>query len=142
MLATLLVQYNSDGSLVFTDPYTDSLIKMGRQPFSYVEIDLDFCDNAFGVAPCTAAGSGDAKCYNTIATCQDTPNFTKTTKTYRFCSPNGAKVPQGLDAIPCLKSISITPAEITAGKGLGLRAACSVSFQDFPHSDIRIDLLS
>ena len=139
MLATLLVQYNSDGSLVFTDPYTDSLIKMGRQPFSYVEIDLDFCANAFGVAPCTAAGSGDAKCYNTIATCQDTPNFTKTTKTYRFCSPNGAKVPQGLDAIPCLKSISITPAEITAGKGLGLRAACSVSFQDFPHSDIRID---
>ena len=41
--------------------------------------------------------------------------------------------------IPCLRSISITPAEITAGKGLGLRAACSITMQDFPHSDIRID---
>ena len=41
--------------------------------------------------------------------------------------------------IPCLRSISITPAEITAGKGLGLRAACAITMQDFPHSDIRID---
>ena len=139
MLATLLVQYNPDGSLVFTDPYAEAQIKLGRQPFSYIELDLDFCANTFGVAPCTATGSGDEKCYNTYASCQDTANFNKITKTYRFCSPNGARVPYGLDAIPCLKSINITPAEITAGQGLGLRAACSVSFQDFPHSDIRID---
>lgn len=139
MLATLLVQYNPDGSLVFTDPYAEAKIKLGRQPFSYIELDLDFCANMFGVAPCTATGSGDEKCYNTYASCQDTANFNKITKTYRFCSPNGARVPYGLDAIPCLKSINITPAEITAGQGLGLRAACIVSFQDFPHSDIRID---
>lgn len=120
-------------------PYQDEQRRLGRQPFSFVEIDLDFCANTFGVAPCTATGSGDAKCYNTYASCQDTANFNKITKTYRFCSPNGARVPYGLDAIPCLKSINITPAEITAGQGLGLRAACSVSFQDFPHSDIRID---
>jgi hypothetical protein len=119
--------------------YAEAQIKLGRQPFSYVELDLDFCANTFGVAPCTATGSGDAKCYNTYASCQDTANFNKITKTYRFCSPNGAKVPTGLDAIPCLRGITITPAEITAGQGLGLRAACSVSFQDFPHSDIRID---
>ena len=49
-----------------------------------------------------------------LATIQQT--LTLTTKTYRFCSPNGGKVPRGLDAIPCLRSISITPAEITAGK--------------------------
>lgn len=139
MLATLLVQYNPDGSLVYTNPYQITQQLFGRQPFSFVEIDLDFCANTFGVAPCTATGSGDEKCYNTYASCQDTANFNKITKTYRFCSPNGARVPYGLDAIPCLKSINITPAEITAGQGLGLRAACSVSFQDFPHSDIRID---
>lgn len=139
MLATLLVQYNPDGSLVYTNPYQITQQLFGRQPFSFVELDLDFCANTFGVAPCTATGSGDAKCYNTYASCQDTANFNKITKTYRFCSPNGARVPYGLDAIPCLKSINITPAEITAGQGLGLRAACSVSFQDFPHSDIRID---
>jgi hypothetical protein len=112
---------------------------MGRQPFQYVEIDLDYCANTAGVAPCTASQTGDAKCFNTYATCNDTANFNLTTKTYRFCSPNGGKVPRGLDAIPCLRSISITPAEITAGKGLGLRAACAITMQDFPHSDIRID---
>ena len=31
------------------------------------------------------------------------------------------------------------PAEITAGKGLGLRALLAITMQDFPHSDIRID---
>ena len=139
MLATLLVQYNPDGSLVYQNPYLNTQLVMGRQPFQYVEIDLDYCANTAGVAPCTASQTGDAKCFNTYATCNDTANFNLTTKTYRFCSPNGGKVPRGLDAIPCLRSISITPAEITAGKGLGLRAACAITMQDFPHSDIRID---
>ena len=139
MLATLLVQYNPDGSLVFSSPYLDSQISMGRQPFSFIEIDLDFCANTAGTSPCTATETGDSKCYNTYATCNDTTNYSIITKTYRFCSPNGAKVPKGLDAIPCLRGITITPAEITAGKGIGLRAACSVTMQDFPHSDIRID---
>lgn len=139
MLATLLVQYNPDGSLVYTNPYQITQQLFGRQPFSFVEIDLDFCANTFGVAPCTATGSGDAKCYNTYASCQDTANFANTVKTYRYCSPNGARIPNGLDAIPCLKSISVTPAQIDAGKGLGLRAVCSITLQDFPHSDIRTD---
>ncbi len=139
MLATLLVQYYPDGSLVYSNPYLDNQISMGRQPFSYIEVDLDYCANTAGVAPCTATETGDAKCFNTYKTCNDVANFNLTTKTYRFCSPNGGKVPKGLDAIPCLRGISITPAEITAGKGIGLRAACSVSLQDFPHSDIRID---
>lgn len=139
MLGSLLVQYNPDGSLVYSSPYLDSQIIAGRQPFSYVEIDLDFCANTAGVAPCTATQTGDDKCYNTFASCNDIPNFSLTTKTYRFCSPNGGKVPRGLDAIPCLKSIAITPAELTAGKGLGLRADCTITMQDFPHSDIRVD---
>ena len=99
MLATLLVQYNPDGSLVYQNPYLNTQLVMGRQPFQYVEIDLDYCANTAGVAPCAASQTGDAKCFNTYATCNDTPNFNLTTKTYRFCSPNGAKVPQGLDAI-------------------------------------------
>lgn len=139
MLATLLVQYNPDGSLVYTNPYQITQQLFGRQPFSFVEIDLDFCANTAGTAPCTAIETGDAKCYNTYATCNNTTNYSIITKTYRFCSPNGARVPTGLDAIPCLRGINITPAEITAGKGIGLRAACSITLQDFPHSDIRID---
>ncbi len=139
MLAWLLVQYNPDGTLVDAIPYLANQSSMGRQPFSYVEIDLDYCANAAGIAPCAAIETGDDKCYNTFASCNDTPNFNRATKTYRFCSANGARVPRGLDAIPCLRGLSITPAEIDAGKGLGLRAACSISLQDFPHSDIRVD---
>ena len=139
MLSDLLVQFNPDGSLVYVNPYLDSQALMGRMPFNYVEIDLDFCANTFGSAPCTATGTGDAKCYNTFASCQDTANFTNTVKTYRFCSPNGGRVPVGLDAIPCLKSITLNPAQIDAGKGLGMRATCEIRLQDFPHDDIRID---
>lgn len=139
MLSDLLVQFNPDGSLVYVNPYIDGQLLMGRMPFNYVEIDLDFCANTFGIAPCTATGTGDAKCYNTFASCQDTANFTNTVKTYRFCSPNGGRVPVGLDAIPCLKSITLNPAQIDAGKGLGMRATCEIRLQDFPHDDIRID---
>ncbi len=139
MLSDLLVQYNPDGSLVYVNPYVENLSSFGRQPFNYVELELDFCANAAGVAPCTAIETGDAKCFNTFASCNDTANFNKTTKIYRFCSPNGARVPVGLDAIPCLKSISMSPAQIDAKNGMGLRASCDIRLQDFPHDDIRID---
>jgi len=139
MLSDLLVQYNPDGSLVYVNPYVENLSSFGRQPFNYVELELDFCANVAGVAPCTAIDTGDAKCFNTFASCNDTANFNKTTKIYRFCSPNGARVPVGLDAIPCLKSISLSPAQIDAKNGMGLRASCDIRLQDFPHDDIRID---
>ena len=58
MLSDLLVQFNPDGSLVYVNPYLDSQALMGRMPFNYVEIDLDFCANTFGSAPCTATGTG------------------------------------------------------------------------------------
>ena len=140
MLDTLLVQYNPDGSIIYDNNIILSAGSSGRLPFSYVELDLDFCTNMFGASPCTATGSGDAKCFNTFATCKDTANFSRATRTYRFCSTSGGKVPIGLDAIPCLVGINITPAVIDAGKGLGLRASCEITLRDFPHSDIRIDL--
>ncbi len=139
MLDTLLVQYNPDGSIIYDNNIILSAGSSGRQPFSYVELDMDFCANVFGTSPCTATGSGDAKCFNTFATCKDTANFNRATRTYRFCSTSGGKVPVGLDAIPCLVGINITPAVIDAGKGLGLRASCEITLRDFPHSDIRID---
>lgn len=139
MLSDLLVQFNPDGSLVYVNPYVENLSSSGRQPFNYVELELDFCANVAGVAPCTAIETGDAKCFNTFASCNDTANFNKTTKIYRFCSPNGARVPVGLDAIPCLKSINLSPAQIDAKNGMGLRASCDIRLQDFPHDDIRID---
>ena len=139
MLDTLLVQYNPDGSIIYDNNALLSAGSAGRQPFSYVELDMDFCANVFGTSPCTATGSGDAKCFNTFISCLDTPNFNNTVKTYRFCATSSGKVPVGLDAIPCLVGINITPAVIDTGKGLGLRAQCEITLRDFPHSDIRID---
>jgi len=54
VLSDLLVQYNPDGSLVYVNPYTAAQVVGGRQPFSYVELELDFCANTAGIAPCTA----------------------------------------------------------------------------------------
>lgn len=38
---------------------------------NYFEIDVPHCANTYGVSPCTAALSGNSKCFNTPATCQD-----------------------------------------------------------------------
>ena len=50
-------------------------VKAGRQPVTVVELDLDTCSLAYGVSPCTAALASGLECYNTQATCQDTPNY-------------------------------------------------------------------
>ena len=140
MLATLLTQYNPDGSVIPLGAITSVRDQYGRRPFVYVEIDMDFCANVYGVAPCTASIDVDnpQKCYNTLISCQDRPNFARGVKTYRFSDQN-QQVPEGLDAIPCLQGISLTPAKIDTGNGLGLRSGASATFIDFPHSDIRID---
>jgi len=54
---------------------------------------------------------------------------------YRFCE-NRSPVPAGLDAIPTLSSQSVSPAEVDINGGLGVRASCSVSFDD--HMDYAI----
>jgi hypothetical protein len=43
----------------------------------YFELDIPRCANVYGTAPCTASigTTGDDKCFNTRATCQDLANF-------------------------------------------------------------------
>lgn len=118
--------------------YDSEKTKFGREHIYIVELELDYCNNTFGVAPCTAVGSGDSKCYNTLQSCQDIPNFVKTTKVFRFCESRSPH-PLNLDAIPSIESINISPAEIDIGGGLGVRASVTVRFRDHPHSDIGVD---
>ena len=75
MLATLLVQYNPDGSLSLQNPYLNTQLVMGRQPFQYVEIDLDYCANTAGVAPYVPHHKQVTQnvLNITYATCNDTP---------------------------------------------------------------------
>jgi hypothetical protein len=63
--------------------YASIQSSMSRTKIMYIEMDLDYCANTFGVAPCTATG---VKCYNTFGTCKDKPHYSKTVKTYKFIS--------------------------------------------------------
>lgn len=120
--------------------YSSESKKYGRIPTVFVELDMDFCANSYGIAPCTASigVTGTSKCYNTYATCQNKANFNKIIKTYRFCEQN-ADLPVGLSAIPLLKSVSFASQEITPNKGLGVRGSVSISFIDAPWPDTEID---
>lgn len=48
---------------------------LGREPIEIAEFILPKCANVHGTAPCMATQTGDAKCLNTRATCNDPDNF-------------------------------------------------------------------
>lgn len=48
---------------------------VGREPIELIEILVPKCANVHGSAPCTATQTGNAKCFNTRATCNDIDNF-------------------------------------------------------------------
>src|SRR5690349_5293148 len=106
------------------------------QAVTYVEIDIPFCSLTYGVSPCTAAipTTGDAKCFNSIKTCQDRNHFTESDVTLRFAVPT-EYLPSEIDCIPSVSSVSFSPATVSLGKDLGQRASLTVTFQDHPHSD-------
>lgn len=118
----------------------------GREPVTVVEIDQDFCQLRYGVAPCTAqiGVTGDAKCYNTRRTCQDAENYSPQPKTLHFCKP-GERIPDEVYCIPSVSSVTTAPTVINPGGGdsnkgpLGTRASVRVVFTDHPHSDHIVD---
>ena len=118
----------------------------GREPVTIVEIDQDFCNLTYGTAPCTAAvgTTGDRKCYNTRATCQDVANYDRGALTLRFCRPQES-IPAEWGAMPFVRTVQTQPTVINPGGGerrisaFGRRAQCTVTFTDAPHSDFRVD---
>lgn len=118
----------------------------GRQPVVIVELDQDFCQLEYGVAPCTAAigTTGARKCFNTLASCQDDDNYDRGTLTLRFCTPQ-VEVPAEWNAIPSLRSTSTAPTRLNPGanerssKPLGKRASITITLNDHPHTDFRVD---
>lgn len=118
----------------------------GREPVQIVEIEQPFCTLTHGTAPCTATETGDAKCFNTRSSCNDTANFDKGSLSLYFSRGNIADRLDGPDFIyPFLSSVSTTPTKINlAGmnpnaKGLGTRALCKIVFIDAPNSDRVVD---
>lgn len=110
-----------------------------RIPVVVVELYLDTCSNVFGSAPCTASGAAGSECYNTFSTCQDTPNFLKGEKTYRFYQPV-TNWPIGENGYPALvKEPSFTPCKIDPKGSLGLRGAVEIELFDFADDDLGTD---
>src|SRR5210317_1987336 len=117
---------------------------LDRRPIQIVEIDIDYCTRTYGSAPCTAAlaAGSPRKCFNTYFTCQDTANFTTSTKTLRF-SQNINGIPQSTLVYPALAGpVRTAGAKINLGGvgdkigSLGKRARVEVMLQDFTDSDI------
>lgn len=79
--------------------------------------------------------SSAAACNNTRGTCQDTTNYAKIAKTYKFSDV----LITGQNIHHCLQSVSLAPTKITPGQGLGYRATISVKLKDFTHHDRGVD---
>lgn len=102
----------------------------------YVEIDVDSCSLTYSNAPCTASlgVTGTKKCFNSLNTCQDRPNFNNVPVTLRFATDTGYN-PDDIEAIPSITGISISPSEISLGGDLGIRSSVTIMFKDHRHSD-------
>jgi hypothetical protein len=106
----------------------------------YFELILKPCSLTYGVAPCTAAlgTTGSAKCYQSPATCQSPANFAAGEQLVRWCTPSGT-ADLSVDAIPTLKSASVTPQKLMPGESMGQRESLSVSFVNHQHNDVWFD---
>ena len=74
------------------------------------------------------------KCYNTRKTCQDPTNFNNEPVTLRF-GLDVDYLPQDIECIPSITNWRVSPAIISLGEDLGLRAEMRVTFKDHPWSD-------
>lgn len=115
----------------------------GRIPLVFVEIDQDYCQQEFGVSPCTATGT--AKCYKTRASCQSTAAYDRGTLTLKF-SENHQDVPQDEGyVIPSVEGVSLTSSKVNIATNnksqgpLGNRASATVTFADHPDADRATD---
>jgi hypothetical protein len=111
-----------------------------REPFEYVEIDIDYCDRAYGQGACTAAlgVTGERKCYNMFAHCQDQENFLRGTLTLQLCKP---LVGSPVGMFPVLESVSATTSTVNIGgaddklSSLGRRGTIDLRCRDFAYHD-------
>lgn len=117
---------------------------IGRRPFEYVIIERDTCALNYGVSPCAAelVTTGNEKCFNTISTCQDKTNFSRSSHRDLFCTPDNLSLPADqigvvADAFyPFLVSVSHGPSTINPAGGdrnrspLGTRATLTINLVD------------
>jgi len=83
-------------------------------------------------------GNVDDLCFNTFDTCQDTPNYIKEVRTYRFIDRLDRPADIA-DAAPAITNISYGSTRLDPGGGLAFRGKITVSLQDFTTNDGTLD---
>lgn len=103
-----------------------------------ISIQVKKCTHTYGVAPCTASGAANSKCYNTFKTCQDTQNFDNSLNTNTiYFNELGAHGIE-FDCIPALQSFRASPPQLKPW-GLALRDKATLSLSDFRDRDYIVD---
>ena len=126
----------------------------GREVIQLVEIDQNQCSRIYGdgvgTSPSTGCQAqlgttGAHKCFNTLASCQDSANYLAGTLTLRF-GPAQRDLARYYDnVIPALQSIRTSPGSINlAGMdrnqgAFGQRESVTIVFDDLLHSDLQVD---
>jgi len=119
----------------------DKRAEVYRQPCYLLELHMDMCTK---LNPCIGSGaSSDASsggfrecnavvpCYYTWFTCQDTPNYTKGTRVFKFCNRE-AYIP---GAYPLMKKeVTHLPVKVNAEKFKTEVGELRLDFDDFPLS--------
>ena len=109
-----------------------------REPFEWIEIDVDYCDLTYGEGDCTASlgATGVRKCFNMFRHCQDQENFTKGVKTLKYCKP-ASNLPVNAGFYPVLQSVRMSTATVNIGgidkdlSALGRRGTMEARLLDF-----------
>lgn len=103
------------------------------------ELDVPRCTLTYGTAPCTAevGVTGDTKCFNSPATCQDPVNFDTSTQVIKWVK-NSDHIPRD-GSIPSLESVSVNAQRIKPGEDLGKRERATASFRNHPYNDALFD---
>lgn len=123
---------------------------LAREPFSWIEIDVDGCSLTFGEGLCTAAlgvNGVKRKCYNLLNTCRSKDDFThmEVFRTVRYCQPR-SNLPKGMTFYPVMVG---QPSEFSASVNIagsdsdlsafGRRATIRTTLLDFPDHDRYMD---
>lgn len=109
-----------------------------RAPFYRLTMNIGWCGNVYGVAPCTASGPAGSECYNSFRSCQDKANFTKTTKAVALRSADSVALASD-QSRPYIRKVDISPTEIDPNKGLAVRASGTIVCTDEPSTDYDLD---
>lgn len=114
-----------------------------REPFQKIIVSQKSCIHVYGVAPCSAAlgVTGDSKCYNTRATCQDRESYLEIATPITFCKQNENMPRDEGPMIPSVVSVSTNPTTLNIAASsvdqgpLGRRASVKVTLMDHPYHD-------